>query len=319
MIYFFKKLQKKAYLKIFLFISCCFYSQLVFANLQPLLKSNHQQNITNNYNQKPLIATANPAIYQIMQAIALNSQQLILINGGSNSEHNQKFNNNDLEKLSQVKIFYYIDDKIDYNLSKLVKNFPDLMVFKVADLAAIKIIEGDSHLWLNPENAIIVASDVAEKLTSLDPDNKPYYQNRSSNFKKQTIANIDFINNLFARKESSKNKNYQHSYLFYHNGYSYFEKYFHLNPVMSMLYDDDKEISIADLKKFNLLIKQNKIRCLFGDMHSEKSSAKKLAENNNIKFLQIELWKNQNRDHLNQEGYNDSIRKLAIAINDCIE
>ena len=318
MIYFFKKLQKKACLKIFLFISYGLYSQLVFANLQPPLKNNHQQNIINNYNQKPLIATANPAIYQIMQAIALNSEQLILINGSSNSEHNQKFNKSDLEKLSQVKIFYYIDDKIDYNLSKLVKNFPNLMVFKVVYLPDIKIIEGDSHLWLNPENAIIIASDVAEKLTSLDPDNKSYYQNRSSNFSRKTIKNINFINNLFARKELSKNKDYQHSYLFYHNGYSYFEKYFHLNPVMSMLYDDDKEISIADLKKFNSLLKQNKIRCLFGDAHSEKSSAKKLAENNNIKFLQVNLWQNQNRD-LNQDGYNESIKKLAIAIKGCIE
>ena len=318
MIYFFKKLQKKACLKIFLFISYGLYSQLVFANLQPPLKNNHQQNIINNYNQKPLIATANPAIYQIMQAIALNSEQLILINGSSNSEHNQKFNKSDLEKLSQVKIFYYIDDKIDYNLSKLVKNFPNLMVFKVVYLPDIKIIEGDSHLWLNPENAIIIASDVAEKLTSLDPDNKSYYQNRSSNFSRKTIKNINFINNLFVRKELSKNKDYQHSYLFYHNGYSYFEKYFHLNPVMSMLYDDDKEISIADLKKFNSLIKQNKIRCLFGDAHSEKSSAKKLAENNNIKFLQVNLWQNQNRD-FNQDGYNESIKKLAIAIKGCIE
>ena len=318
MIYFFKKLQKKACLKIFLFISYGLYSQLVFANLQPPLKNNHQQNIINNYNQKPLIATANPAIYQIMQAIALNSEQLILINGGSNSEHNQKFNKSDLEKLSQVKIFYYIDDKIDYNLSKLVKNFPNLMVLKVAYLPDIKIIEGDSHLWLNPENAIIVASDIAEKLTSLDPDNKSYYQNRSSNFNRQTIKNINFINNLFAKKELSKNKDYKHSYLFYHNGYSYFEKYFHLNPVMSMLYDDDKEISIADLKKFNSLIKQNKIRCLFGDAHSEKSSAKKLAENNNIKFLQVNLWQNENR-HLNQDGYNEGIKNLAIAIKGCIE
>ena len=49
MIYFFKKLQKKACLKIFLFISYGLYSQLVFANLQPPLKNNHQQNIVNNY------------------------------------------------------------------------------------------------------------------------------------------------------------------------------------------------------------------------------------------------------------------------------
>ena len=41
-------------------------------------------------------------------------------------------------------------------------------------------------------------------------------------------------------------------------------------------------------------------------------------ENNNIKFLQVNLWQNQNRD-LNQDGYNESIKKLAIAINDCIE
>ena len=40
------------------------------------------------------------------------------------------------------------------------------------------------------------------------------------------------------------------------------------------------DLTMSDLKKFNSLIKQNKIRCLFGDAHSEKSSAKKLAENN---------------------------------------
>lgn len=48
----------------------------------------------------------------------------------------------------------------------------------------------DSHIWLNPQNAIIMIDDILAKFCSLDPENAEYYTKNATEYKEQ-IENLD--------------------------------------------------------------------------------------------------------------------------------
>lgn len=48
----------------------------------------------------------------------------------------------------------------------------------------------DSHIWLNPENAIIMVDDILAKLCSIDPENADFYTKNAENYKAE-IQNLD--------------------------------------------------------------------------------------------------------------------------------
>ena len=43
----------------------------------------------------------------------------------------------------------------------------------------------DSHIWLNPENAIIMIDDILAKLCSVDPENSDFYTENAKNYKSE--------------------------------------------------------------------------------------------------------------------------------------
>ncbi|MGS2723486.1 metal ABC transporter solute-binding protein, Zn/Mn family [Porticoccus sp. GXU_MW_L64] len=47
---------------------------------------------------------------------------------------------------------------------------------------------GDPHIWLNPDNVIIIASELATRLGKLDPANRAHYQQAAERFRQQIQA-----------------------------------------------------------------------------------------------------------------------------------
>jgi zinc transport system substrate-binding protein len=160
----------------------------------------------------------------------------------------------------------------------------------------------DLHLWLNPQNAIKIAEFMAQKICEIDASNCQKYQDNLAEFSKDVEKTA---NKIVQNLEKTKGKNY----VFYHDGYQYFEDYFGLNPLMVV--SNNHELGILKFKRFSQLAKTTKIECLFGDIYDEKNSAKNLAKQNNIPFAKLDL--------LGQNGnYQDLILKISKEIIFCL-
>ncbi len=46
----------------------------------------------------------------------------------------------------------------------------------------------DSHIWLNPENAMIMIDEIASNFCEIDPENAKYYTDNANDYKKQIMA-----------------------------------------------------------------------------------------------------------------------------------
>ena len=77
----------------------------------------------------------------------------------------------------------------------------------------------DAHIWLDPENAKAMVSEIAEALSAADPDNAAAYEANAA----KTVERIETMRtDIDARLTPLRGK----GFIVFHDGYQYFEKRF---------------------------------------------------------------------------------------------
>jgi zinc transport system substrate-binding protein len=252
------------------------------------------------------VASINP-VYQILLAITHDKNNSSLIINPAICEHDYQLKKSDITKILKADLIFYIDDDLERNFLKLMKKEKS---YKISAISGIKILNRrdditkiDPHLWLNPQNAVKIAEFMTKKICEIYPLNCQQYHQNLAKFKEKILKTEQLIRKKLAKIEDK-------DYIFYHDGYQYFEDYFNLRPQKMIFYNQDN-LSVKDLRQFNLLLKSNKVQCIFGDVHDTKNSAKRLAQNYKIKFSTLNL-SGQN------DNYNDLLMNLTDKITQCL-
>jgi len=239
--------------------------------------------------EKPLIIASINPLYQILLAITEDKNNSVLIINPNLSEHNYQLKKSDVEFFSKADLVFYVDDELEKNFPKLIKNFAaEKKSYKISAINGIKLLQRknnlkklDVHLWMNPQNATKIAEFMTQKICEIDKENCKKYQKNLAKFSKEVFA-------ISAQGQAQLLKIKDANYVFYHDGYQYFEDYFQL-PKSKNIKNDDQELSVKDLRELDSLVKSGKIKFLFGDIYDEKNSAQKLAENYKINFIKVDL------------------------------
>ena len=129
--------------------------------------------------------------------------------------------------------------------------------------------EYDSHIWLNPQNAIGMVKNIEEELCNIDPQNKEYYQKNAENYINQLESLDTEIETTI--KESPKNK-IAFGGTF---AYAYFIQRYNLQYVSA--YDscgENSEPSVTKVKEVIDYMKENNINVIF----YQELSAGKIAD-----------------------------------------
>ena len=144
---------------------------------------------------------------------------------------------------------------------------------------------------------------MAKKVAEIDVKNSAQYYKNLEKFKKEVTATEKTIKSqLFKIKGSD--------YVFFHDGYQYFENYFGLTSLKIIASNHDQELGIKDLKEIDALAKQGSIKCIFGEKWDEKNTAQKLARNYKIKFIKLDLTGEKN-------GYPELLIKISESVSKC--
>ena len=271
-----------------------------------------------------IVSSINP-LYQIILSITGNKADNFLIFKSNFSEHNYQLKSDDVKVLQQADLVFMIDKNYEKTLFKLIQNSSlkdkNFEVSNVEKLTLFKTRNSfkifDFHLWLNPENAKLIAESIVKKLCIKDQKNCQFYQQNLEKFKQENQLAIDLINKKLIKIKDQ-------NFIFYHDCYQYFEKYFKVSPVMIIDYDHAVDVKINKLKSLDEIMKNNKIKCLFGDINDEKNSALKIAKNYQINFQKLDVIglnndRNNKENKLNSNGYSRILLNIVDNIEKCLE
>ncbi len=134
--------------------------------------------------------------------------------------------------------------------------------------------EHDPHIWLDPINAKVILSEMAEHLIEKDPSNAPKYK---ANMKKGHKA----LDNLTKKVKSELNKDFKS--IVFHDAYQYFEKRFDVNVLGAFTVNTDVLPGAEQLAEIREVIEHEKVTCVFSEPQFNPDIIKAVAKDTNIK------------------------------------
>ena len=134
--------------------------------------------------------------------------------------------------------------------------------------------EHDPHIWLDPINAKVILSEMAEHLIEKDPNNASVYK---ANLKKAHNA----LDNLTKKVKSELKGNFKS--IVFHDAYQYFEKRFDVNVLGAFTVNTDVLPGAEQLAEIREIIKHEKVTCVFSEPQFNPDIIKAVAKDTNIK------------------------------------
>jgi len=112
----------------------------------------------------------------------------------------------------------------------------------------------DGHIWLSPENVLIIAQLISQKLSLLDPDNDQIYLSNTLKLT-QKISQ-------WKRESQQSIRELKPRYILDHNFLAYFERSFGLNNLGTLRNNHDEGSSIKQLSYLYSQLQTTPAQCL---------------------------------------------------------
>lgn len=175
--------------------------------------------------------------------------------------------------------------------------------------------EYDPHIWLDPQNAIVMVNNITDELCAIDKENEEYYRANSEKLIKE-IQELDYdIED--AIKSSGKNK-IAFGGTF---AYAYFVNHYNLEYVTA--YDscgESSEPSVAKVKEVIDYMKKNNIKVVFYQEASSGKIADSIAAETGAKKLTLHTIHNATQIEIeNGETYVSLMRKNLDNLKQALE
>ena len=133
--------------------------------------------------------------------------------------------------------------------------------------------EHDPHIWLDPMNAKVILSEMAEHLIENDSKNEAKYK---ANLKR---AHKD-LDQLTKKVKSELNKDFKS--IVFHDAYQYFEKRFDINVLGAFTVNTDVMPGAEQLAEIREVIEHDKVSCVFSEPQFNPDIIKAVAKDTNI-------------------------------------
>ena len=139
---------------------------------------------------------------------------------------------------------------------------------------------GNPHYWLDPQNGVIIAETIADKLAELAPEEKEYFQSNLTNFKKKIQHLITKMQNQLAPFRKIK-------ILTYHKSWSYFCKRFGIKIVGELEPLPGVAPSPKHLSETIELVKRENVPLIIQEVFYPRRAADFVAGKTNVRVVVV--------------------------------
>lgn len=306
---------------------------LIFSILIGIVSKNKKEEIESS-NKVRVIATIFPQ-YDFARKIGGDKVEVSLLLTPGTETHTYEPTPQDIMNVNKADLFIYTGENMEPWADKIADAIDsDTVILDASKNVELKKSEDedeeeeeeheheqqhhhefDPHIWLNPENAIVMVKNIEEELCRIDPENKAYYEENA----KQYIEELtDLDNDIEQIVESSKTNKVAFGGTF---AYMYFVDRYDLEYVTA--YDscgEDTEPSVTNVKKVIDFVNENKLPVVFYQEHSAGKIADSICSETGATKLVFHTIHNVSPDELKDgEGYISLMRKnlenLKTALN----
>jgi len=281
-----------------------------------------QENENQTAIDKPILVASIKPLHAIVAAIAgdqFDTRTLIPI---GSSPHFYTLKPSDRQALSKASIVFRIHPELEQHLNKTLNTLPKhVQQLTLANAEGVQLRQlahdddhhhahgTDTHIWLDPNNAIAIAQAIRDRLQAIDAGN-------AKNYADNTNALIDAIQQTDKQIKAQLQPLQKRPYLVQHDAWQYFERHYQLNKVASIKGLSGQSIGAASLRRLFSLIKAQDIQCLFIDPDFKPSTAKLLQQETGIKTATLDPLGSRLKIDFNT--YPQLLQQAADSIENCL-
>ena len=262
----------------------------------------------------PMVVASIKPVHSLVAAIMQGVGEPSLIVEGAGSPHSFNLKPSLADKIAKADLIFWVGPNLETFLVKPLANLgkPDRAIalieteklvlhdFREADDFAghgeehneagheEKTDDGhhhdggvDPHIWLDLDNAMLMATRIETALSQTDPDNAALYQRNATALHAQLGA---MKSRIAARLAALK----QQRFVVFHDAYQYFEHQFGLSADQALTLNTDIKPGAAHLASIQHHIKEDGIGCVFIEPQFNPDIAKLVIEGSNAKIHSLD-------------------------------
>jgi zinc transport system substrate-binding protein len=169
--------------------------------------------------------------------------------------------------------------------------------------------EGDMHFWLDPENAKLMVTEIAEALSAADPDNAPVY---AANAEAEQ-ARLDALEaELTATLAPAAGK----PFLVFHDAYQYFENRFDLDVAGTVTVSPEAMPGAARIDELRAKVAELGATCVFAEPNFEPAIVATIIEGTSAQAGTLDPEGSALAE--GPDLYHELLRGIATSLVDCL-
>jgi zinc transport system substrate-binding protein len=248
-----------------------------------------------------ILTTIKP-VHSLVTAIGgdlISAKQIIPNNA---SPHHYSLKPSDLRRISNASLIFRIDPKLEGFLSKSLRSISKdkvITLSKSQDLTLLEAKEShdhgheddhtdeddhkelDYHLWLNPDNAIAMATTINLALSQLAPKHtKQFAKNTETLINNIQAKHLEISTQLEEVKETP--------FLVMHDAWQYFTTHYQLKQLGTISAQERLKASAKALTAARSTLKNSNVKCLLAEPNLKQRTLAILAEGLPVKISEID-------------------------------
>lgn len=241
---------------------------------------NFKKRIVDQAEQNLIGVTIMPLL-EITKEIVKDKYKVELILPPGADLHNFEISRQELEKIKNMKLIFFVDLGVDDWLIQNFQDYPIKIINLSQEVDLITTKKGiDPHFWLSIENMKKVSRKIEQEVETLDPVNKDFYRQNLNNL----LVKLDEL------REETKNvvgKVKQKNLIVQHDAFNYFAKESGLS-IVGYLEDSNGEVSFQQLQELIKKINDLKIKQIFKVVGEESNLLNNLVQELNLKVYELD-------------------------------
>lgn len=295
-----------------------------------------------NGKELEILVTISP-VYSLVKNVSGNLNNVNLLISSNASPHHYQLKPSDAKKIAKADLIFIVDENFEVFLTASLSEEKKKKLISLSSAKNIKLLPSrkevhtlgfiephhdhedghkcnhhshgnmDLHYWASPDNAKAITYKIAEALSDLDPDNKEIYSANANS----TVSKIDQMDqkiaSLLARLQDKK-------FLVFHDGYQYFEEYYHLHNSGTVVNDHNSGYGAKTFKNLATIIEKEKIQCIFAEPEFSPHLVNKIAKSSGIRvgYMDIE-GANLIKDSAAENLYFSMMEQNAVNFANCFK
>ncbi len=246
----------------------------------------------------PRVVASIKPLHSLVAGIMQGVGEPVLLLQGNVSPHDYSLRPSDVRALNSAQVVFWIGPELESFLVKPLGNAPRVRsapLLQASGLQQLPLRAGgawephthegaerdnqdeheqgavDTHIWLNPHNAMALVRQIAAVLSDVDPTHQVVYEKNTAAMLKR-LAALDIT--LAGKLGSAR---YQ-PYIVFHDAYQYFEKHYGLAAAGLITLSPEQQPGARRVQDIRRQIVANQIVCVFSEPQFEPALVKMLLQ-----------------------------------------